>query len=148
MHWLSTFSIVAIAAGSSALGAQAAVRLTTPDAVLSDAFSFVRGVRELANGQLLVADWVEQRVVLVDLAAGSTRDVITEGIAIIQHPGNCWYPAKWFTRDYGFFSPTPMYWLENDRLQLPKDQPVTLKYRVIVHGEMDNDTRWLFSWKP
>ena len=27
----------------------------------------------------------------------------TEGMAILQHPSNDWYPAPWFTRDYGFF---------------------------------------------
>ncbi len=60
------------------LGAQV-VRLERPDAVLPDAFSFVRGVRELADGRLLVADWIENRVALVDLAAGSVRDVMREG---------------------------------------------------------------------
>jgi hypothetical protein len=34
----------------------------------------------------------------------------TEGMAIMQHPSNRWYPSPWFTRDYGFMSPTPMYW--------------------------------------
>ncbi len=63
-----------------------------------------------------------------------TRDGVTEGIAILQHPDNRWYPCKWFTRDYGFFSPTPMYWLEGDQLDLPKFQPLTLRYRVIVHA--------------
>lgn len=62
-----------------------------------------------------------------------TRDGKTEGLAIFQHPSNRWYPAPWFTRDYGFFSPTPMYWLENNRLDLPKGQPLTLQYRVVVH---------------
>ncbi len=61
------------------------------------------------------------------------RDGVTEGIAIFQYPGNRWYPSKWFTRDYGFFSPTPMYWLENDRLELPKGETLTLRYRVVVH---------------
>lgn len=61
------------------------------------------------------------------------RDGVTEGIAILQHPKNRWYPSKWFTRDYGFFSPTPMYWLEGDRLDIPKGECLTLKYRVIVH---------------
>jgi len=37
-----------------------------------------------------------------------------EGMAIMQHPTNEWYPSPWFTRDYGFFSPTPMYWPENE----------------------------------
>jgi len=62
-----------------------------------------------------------------------TRDGVTEGIAILQHPLNRWFPSKWFTRDYGFFSPTPMYWLKDDRLDLPKGRTLTLSYRVVVH---------------
>ncbi|MHC4192316.1 MAG: DUF6807 family protein, partial [Planctomycetota bacterium] len=58
----------------------------------------------------------------------------TEGIAILQNPTNRWFPCKWFTRDYGFFSPTPMYWLEDGRLDLPKGQTLTLRYRVVVHA--------------
>ncbi|UCD53085.1 MAG: PmoA family protein, partial [Phycisphaerales bacterium] len=64
-----------------------------------------------------------------------TRAGVTEGLAIFQHPSNRWYPAPWFTRDYGFFSPTPMYWLEDDRLDLPQGQPLTLQYRVVVHSD-------------
>ena len=41
------------------------------------------------------------------------RKTGTEGITIMQHPSNKWYPSPWFTRDYGFISPTPMYWPEN-----------------------------------
>jgi len=63
-----------------------------------------------------------------------TREGVGEGIAIMQHPGNRWYPTKWFTRDYGFFSPTPMYWLEGDRLEMPKGEKLTLNYRVVVHA--------------
>ena len=63
-----------------------------------------------------------------------TRDGTTEGIAILQNPANRWFPSKWFTRDYGFFSPTPMNWLEGGRLELPKGQPLKLKYRVVVHA--------------
>ncbi len=29
------------------------------------------------------------------------RKTGTEGIAIMQHPSNKWYPSPWFTRDYG-----------------------------------------------
>ena len=58
-----------------------------------------------------------------------------EGIAILQHPDNKWFPAPWFTRDYGFFSPTPMYWPENDKsTRLKKGETVDLKYRVIIHA--------------
>ncbi len=63
-----------------------------------------------------------------------TRAGVTEGIAILQNPANRWYPAKWFTRDYGFFSPTPMFWLEGDQLDLPKGEKLTLSYRVVVHS--------------
>ena len=58
----------------------------------------------------------------------------TEGIAILQHPSNEWFPASWFTRDYGFFSPTPMYWPENDKnIVIKKGEQIKLRYRVIVH---------------
>ena len=63
-----------------------------------------------------------------------TRKGVTEGLALLQHPANRWFPSKWFTRDYGFFSPTPMYWLEGDRLLLPKGEKLTLRYWVVVHA--------------
>ena len=63
-----------------------------------------------------------------------TREGVAEGIAIFQNPRNRWFPSKWFTRDYGFFSPTPMYWLEGGRLELPKGKKLTLRYRVVVHA--------------
>ena len=62
-----------------------------------------------------------------------TRDGITEGLSILQHPQNRWFPSKWFTRDYGFFSPTPMNWLEGGKLELPKGKKLKLRYRVAVH---------------
>jgi hypothetical protein len=62
-----------------------------------------------------------------------TRNGLTEGIAILQNPKDPWYPSKWFTRDYGFFSPTQMYWLEGDKLNLAKGEKQTLEYRVVVH---------------
>lgn len=64
-----------------------------------------------------------------------TRKTGVEGIAMMQHPSNAWYPAPWFTRDYGFISPTPMYWPEDDKsTKLKKGDVVKLRYRVIVHG--------------
>src|SRR5690554_5614782 len=58
-----------------------------------------------------------------------------EGMAILQHPSNEWFPAPWFTRDYGFFSPTPMYWPENDKnIVLKKGEQIKLRYRVLVHS--------------
>ncbi len=64
-----------------------------------------------------------------------TRKTGTEGIAIMQHPSNKWFPSRWFTRDYGFISPTPMYWPENDEATiLKKGETVKLRYRVLVHA--------------
>ena len=68
-----------------------------------------------------------------DYSGTRPNATVVEGIAILQRPSNRWYPARWFTRDYGFFSPTPMQWLEEDRLDLPKGETLALRYRVVVH---------------
>lgn len=58
-----------------------------------------------------------------------------EGLAIFQHPDSKWFPAPWFTRDYGFISPTPMYWPEDEKgISLKKGDTIDLFYRVIVHS--------------
>lgn len=63
------------------------------------------------------------------------RGNIVEGLAIMQHPSNPWYPSPWFTRDYGFMSPTPMYWPENGQeMFMKKGTKLVLKYRVLVHA--------------
>jgi hypothetical protein len=65
-----------------------------------------------------------------------------EGIAIMQHPSNKWYPSPWFTRDYGFISPTPMYWPEQDHATtLKKGTFVRLRYRVLVHAGNTREAR-------
>jgi hypothetical protein len=61
------------------------------------------------------------------------REGVTEGLAIFQNPANRWYPSKWFTRDYGFFSPTPMYWPDGEYTKIAKGQALTLRYRVVAH---------------
>ncbi len=56
-----------------------------------------------------------------------------EGLALFQHAANRWAPARWFTRDYGFMSPTPMYWPEGGAAtRLAKGETVRLRYRVLV----------------
>lgn len=65
-----------------------------------------------------------------------TRKTGVEGIVIMQHPSNKWYPSPWFTRDYGFISPTPMYWPADDQsTELKKGEKVKLRYRVLVHTD-------------
>ena len=54
-----------------------------------------------------------------------------EGIALLDHPQNPWSPCKWFTRDYGFISPTPMNFIDTS-WTLAAGKSVTLRYRVLL----------------
>jgi hypothetical protein len=64
---------------------------------------------------------------------GSRDDKTTEGLAILQHPQNPGYPTPWFTRDYGFLSPTPMFWPANGKdTRIAKGEKIRLSYRVLV----------------
>jgi hypothetical protein len=65
-----------------------------------------------------------------------------EGLAIIQNPANPWFLSPWFTRDYGFISPTPMFWPENgiDTI-LKKGTVLKLRYRVLVHTGDHNQAK-------
>jgi hypothetical protein len=68
------------------------------------------------------------------MAAYGQRDAGIEGLAIFTHPDNHGqdYTAPWFTRDYGFFSPTPMQWLPGGYIIFPKGEPITFRYRVLI----------------
>jgi len=72
---------------------------------------------------------------------GKRGDAI-EGLAIFQHPSNPWYPSPWFTRDYGFMSPTPMYWPANgSETFMKKGTILNLRYRVLVHSGDHNQAK-------
>jgi hypothetical protein len=68
------------------------------------------------------------------MTARGTRDGMTEGLVLMDHPSNKWYPSPWFTRDYGFLSPTPMYWLPGDELNISQEEAIALSYRVEVYA--------------
>src|ERR1043166_8566359 len=70
--------IAALAAAAPPAAAQV-VRLATPNATLAEEFSAIRGVRELADGRLLVSDYLDERVVLVDLDRGTVLVRVTRG---------------------------------------------------------------------
>lgn len=63
-----------------------------------------------------------------------------ESVALMDHPSNPWYPCQWFTRDYGFASPTPFFWIDDkEPWRLPDGKSLTLKYRVVVmSGNLDS----------
>jgi len=55
--------------------AQAPVhQLSRPDATLPEPFTVVRGARELPGERLLIADWIEQRIVIADFRSGTLTD--------------------------------------------------------------------------
>jgi hypothetical protein len=58
---------------------QQKVALTKPDAEYAEPFTSVRGVRELANGKVLVSDVQDKVVQLIDFAASTTVKVGREG---------------------------------------------------------------------
>lgn len=60
----------------------------------------------------------------------------TEGLAIMQHPANPHSPAPWFNRNYGFFSPNPV-WLEDRELKAGDE--FTMRYRVVVFAGSHED---------
>lgn len=57
---------------------------------------------------------------------------IVEGIAIFDHPKNLWAPTPWFTRDYGFASPTPLNFIEKP-WTIDAGKSVTFRYAVVLH---------------
>jgi hypothetical protein len=61
-----------------------------------------------------------------------TRLGVTESIVLMDHPKNPWSPCKWFTRDYGFISPTPFNWLDDNGWRLPAGESIRVRYRVVV----------------
>ena len=76
-------------------------------------------------------------------AAYGQIEGVTEGLAIIQHSENPMFPAKWFNRDYGFFSPTPFAFDGN--IEIPADQKLTFRYRVVVFTG-DHETADIAGW--
>jgi hypothetical protein len=50
------------------------VPMTRPDAVVDEPFSLLRGARELPDGRVLVTDWIEARIAVVDFGKGAVSD--------------------------------------------------------------------------
>jgi hypothetical protein len=73
----------------------------------------------------------------------------TEGVALFSHPQNRGFPERWFTRDYGFMSPTPIYWLDPEVWVMAAGETWHLTYRVVVHaGDPDpaQVEQWYQTW--
>ncbi len=75
-------------------------------------------------------------------AFGAKRGESWESVALFSHPANRWYPEPWFTRDYGFMSPTPLNWLPAGGLRLVPGERLRLRYRVVVAALAPDAPRW------
>jgi len=76
--------------GASAQGPAPVVRLTTPNATLTEEFSAIRGVRELSDGRVLVSDYTDERVVVADLSRGTVTVRVSRG----GGPGEARLPTR------------------------------------------------------
>lgn len=57
---------------------------------------------------------------------------VVEGVALFDHPKNPWKDCPWFTRDYGFISPSPFNFLDQP-WTLSAGQSVKLDYCAIQY---------------
>ncbi|MFO7906830.1 MAG: PmoA family protein [Pirellulaceae bacterium] len=94
-----------------------------------------RGSRNESGTQKTTADWC---------AYYGENNGATEGLAVIQHSGNPFYPASWFVRDYGFMSPSP-FSFDGDR-KLEAGETLTFRYRVVVFTG-DHETADIAGWR-
>ncbi len=46
-----------------------------PNSDLPGAVQLIRGLRELSDGRVLVTDWIEERLVVLDFPSGTFRDI-------------------------------------------------------------------------
>jgi len=68
---------------------------------------------------------------------GLPEDIV-EGIALVDHPANPWKNCPWFTRDYGFISPTPFNFIDKP-WQLPAGKSIALRYHVVMYAGTPRD---------
>jgi hypothetical protein len=61
------------------------VTLTTPDKVLAESFSQVRGVRELGNGKVIIVDRLDRGLVGADFASGQVAKIGSDGVGPLEY---------------------------------------------------------------
>lgn len=76
-----------------------------------------------------------------------TRLGVTESIVLMDHPANPFKDSRWFTRDYGFMSSMPFFWLDDKGWQLPAGQTIRIRHRVVASkgGIIAEDVNRLYT---
>jgi hypothetical protein len=65
------------------------------------------------------------------------------GVAMFEHPDSFQHPSRWHVRDYGLLAVNPFgqNGFDKDlpvaRFTLAKGKGIRMRYRIVVHGEMD-----------
>ncbi len=69
-----------------------------------------------------------------------------EGIALMNHGRNPWKDCPWFTRDYGFISPSGLNF-QDKPWKLEAGQSVRLAYRVVLYAGTPGDASLQELWQ-
>lgn len=75
-------------------------------------------------------DAVQVSAPWADFSAKFGTSEAVSGVAIFDHPSNPRHPTTWLLRYYGVLNPT---WPALEPATLEAGQPVTLRYRLVIH---------------
>ena len=70
----------------------------------------------------------------------------TEGIALMDHGKNPWKDCPWFTRDYGFISPSGLNF-QDKPWKLEAGKTIQLAYRVVLYAGTPRDASLQELWQ-
>lgn len=84
-----------------------------------------------AEGKKNERETYKQRSPWVDCSGKLGR--LACGVAVFDHPANPDHPTRWFTRDYGPFSPNYGFFQE-DPIVIEPQTPLRLRYRIYTHS--------------
>ncbi|HSW45189.1 MAG TPA: DUF6807 family protein [Phycisphaerae bacterium] len=108
----------------------------------------MKDIRIEADGEVLDKDGVQYRARWADfsgIVVGPDGKPLPRrsGIAAMAHPKHPEYPPAWLLRFYGVISVS---WPGLEMVDIPRDKPIHLYYRLIVHrgdaGEADIESRY------
>ncbi|HEX9165739.1 MAG TPA: hypothetical protein VF862_07490, partial [Gemmatimonadales bacterium] len=87
-------ALTAFTAFSAPIAAQTRTALTRPEAEYAEPFTEIRGLRELPDGRVLVSDWRDKVVMLVDLRSGAATKIGREGQGPEEYAMPTWLWAQ------------------------------------------------------
>lgn len=103
-------------------------RIKLPESLV---FASTTGLVTPLEGQVLAGPWM-------DFSAYYDNSHQAEsGIAILCHPTTPNYPAPWILRQTG--SMQNIVFPGKERIELPMEKPIVLRYRIIIHSGNAND---------